>query len=148
MKNLAIAAIVTAAAFASCACSKPEKRVIEFTALPQAAQTFVQTHFADKQVAIVYRDRELFDKDYEVIFMDGSNVDFNGSGTWTEVEDRDANGVPTAIIPAAIQEYVTARHPGQYIVEISKDTYGYDVELNTTIELEFNKSGQIRGYDD
>ncbi len=148
MKNQALAAIVVALAFASCACTKPEKRVVEFTSMPQQAQTFINTHFADKQIAICYQDRELFDKDYEVIFMDGSNVDFTSSGVWTEVEDRDADGVPTAIIPAAILEYVNARHPGQYIVEISKDRQGYDVELNTTIELEFNNNGQLRRYDD
>ena len=148
MKKHTFAALMAAAAFASCACAKPEKQVIEFAALPQEAQTFVQTHFADKQVAIVYRDREIFDKDYEVIFVDGSNVDFDSKGVWTDVEDRDANGVPSALIPAAITEYVNTRHQGQYIVEISKDRYGYDVELNSTIELEFNTSGQLRSYDD
>ncbi len=148
MKKLTFAALVVAVAFASCACSKPDKRVVEFTAMPQQAQTFINTHFADKQIAICYQDRELFDRDYEVIFMDGSNVDFTSDGLWTEVEDRDTNGVPVAIIPAAILEYVNARHPGQYIVEISKDRRGYDIELNTTIELEFDNSGQLRRYDD
>ncbi|MBP3762909.1 MAG: PepSY-like domain-containing protein [Bacteroidales bacterium] len=148
MKQPLSAVLLTAAAFASCACSKPEKQVIDFTALPQQAQTFVQTHFADKQVAIVYRDNELFDKDFEVIFVDGSNVDFNYKGAWTEVEDRDADGVPAAVVPSAILDYVAARHPGQYVVEISKDRRGYDVELNSTIELEFNSNGSFIRYDD
>ena len=148
MKQYAFAALVAAVAFASCACSKPDKQVIEFTALPQQAQTFVQTHFSDKQIAVVYRDTELFDKDYEVIFVDGSNVDFSSKGVWTEVEDLDADGIPTAIVPQAIADYVVERHPGQRIVEISKDRLGYDVELSSTIELEFNNDGQLRRYDD
>lgn len=76
----------------------------------------IWTHFADKQISIVYHDQEVADKGYEVIFTDGANVDFTRQGEWDEVEDRDADGVPTAIIPAAINEYVAAKHAGQYVV--------------------------------
>ena len=140
------AAIVTAMSLT--ACHKEEKKAIDFSELPAEAQTFVQTHFADKQISIVYRDHEVADKDYEVIFSDGANVDFTKKGEWDEVEDRDADGVPTAIIPAAINDYVAGKHAGQYVVQIGKDRNEYEVELNNTIEMVFDKNGTFLRYDD
>lgn len=133
-------------AFASC--QKAEKTAIEFGELPSQAQTFVQTHFADKQIAAVYRDNDISDKDFEVIFTDGANIDFNKRGDWDEVEDRDADGVPEDIIPAPIRQFVSDRHPGQYVVQIGKEGNKYDVELNTDIEIVFDKNGNFVRYDD
>jgi hypothetical protein len=56
--------------------------------------------------------------------------------------------VPTAIIPAAINEYVAAKHAGQYVVQIGKDGKNYEVELNSTIEMVFDKNGNFLRYDD
>lgn len=129
-------------------CQKDEKQVIEFNELPEAAQTFVETHFSDKQVSIIYHDRELTDNEYEVIFSDGANIDFTKKGEWDEVEDRDADGVPQAIIPQAILDYVSTNHNGQYIVQIGKERNNYEVELNSTVEIVFDKNGQFIRYDD
>jgi len=131
-----------------CACHEDEKKVIDFSELPEAAQTLVQTHFSDKSIAIVYYDQEIADKGYEVTFTDGANIDFKKNGEWKEIEDRDTNGVPTAIIPSAINEYVAANHANQYVVQIGKETTGYDVELDSTIEMFFNKDGVFVRYDD
>lgn len=130
------------------ACNKTEKKTIAFNELPQAAQTFVNTHFANKQIAVVYHDTEVGDRDYEVRFTDGANIDFTKQGEWDEVEDRDTNGVPTAIIPTAINEYVATKHAGQYVVQIGKDRNEYDVELNSTVEITFDKNGSFVRYDD
>lgn len=148
MKKSIIMTAAMIAAMSMAACHKDEKRVIEFGELPQTAQTFVQTHFADKQVAIVYYDREVSGSEYEVTFTDGANIDFRKNGEWKEVEDRDTNGVPPAIIPAAISDYVAAHHAGQYVVQIGKDKNKYDVELNSTVEMEFDKNGVFIRYDD
>ena len=64
------------------------------------------------------------------------------------MEDRDADGVPVAIIPAAISDYVATHHTGQYVVQIGRDRTRYDVELNSTIEMEFDKNGVFVRYDD
>ena len=57
--------------------------------------------------------------------------------------------VPAAIIPTAIQQYVTATFPGQIITKIDKERrYGYEIELSNDIELKFNKNGMIIGMDD
>ena len=148
MKKNIILTVAMLAAISMAACHKDEKKVIEFSELPQTAQTFVQTHFADKQVAIVYYDKEIAKSEYEVRFTDGANIDFKKNGDWIEVEDRDTDGVPTAIIPDAINIYVATHHTNQYVVQIGKERNGYEVELNSAIELLFNGEGAFVRYDD
>lgn len=139
-------AVTTAIGLASC--HQEDKKAIQFGELPQAAQTFVNTHFADKQVSIVYHDTELTDKDYEVFFTDGANIDFSKKGEWTEVEDRDADGVPTAIMLQGIVDYVATNFASQYVVQLGKERSNYEVELNNGVEMVFDKDGQFVRYDD
>ena len=148
MKGSIILTMAIFAAVSLSACNHEDKKVIQFGELPQAAQTFVNTHFADKQVSIVYHDTELADKDYEVIFTDGANIDFSKKGEWTEVEDRDTNGVPTAIMLQGIVDYVSNNFAGQYVVQLGKERSNYEVELNNGVEMVFDKEGQFLRYDD
>ena len=41
-----------------------------------------------------------------------------------------------------------ANHPGEIIVSIDKEHYGYDIELSNSLDLKFNKQGQFISYDD
>lgn len=148
MKQGIIFTAAIAVAMSLVACDEEGKKPIEFSDLPQSAQTFVQTHFADKQIAAVYRDSEVADKDYEVIFVDGANIDFTKKGEWDEVEDRDADGVPTAIMPQGIVDYVATTYVGQYVVQIGKDRSNYEVELVNGVDLVFDKEGRFLRYDD
>ena len=148
MKKTILLAMATLAAMSLSACHQDGKKTIQFSELPQTAQTFVSTHFADKQVSVVYHDTEVADKDYEVIFTDGANIDFTKKGEWDEVEDRDADGVPTAIMQQGIVDYVSTNFAGQYVVQIGKDRNNYEVELNNGIELVFDKNGQFLRVDD
>jgi len=148
MKNLIFKMMAVVMLFVFASCQDEGKKAIQFSELPQVAQTFVQTHFADKQVSVVYHDQEIADNEYEVIFTDGARVDFTKNGEWDEVEDRDTDGVPTAIIPQAITTYVTTNHAANYVVQISKDRNNYEVELNNSMELVFDKNGNFVRYDD
>ncbi len=148
MKKLIFKMMAVVMLFAFASCHEDGKKAIQFSELPEAAQTFVQTHFADKQISIVYHDQEIIDNEYEVIFTDGAKVDFTKNGEWDDVEDRDADGVPTAIIPQAILTYVATNHAANYVVQIAKDRNEYEVELNNSMELVFNKDGNFVRYDD
>ena len=148
MKKTIVLSAVIVAAMSLIACHEKGKESIEFSELPQTAQTFVKAHFDDKQITVVYHDHDVSDDEYEVIFTDGANIDFTAKGEWDEVEDRDTNGVPQAIIPQGVLDYVATKHAGQYVVQIGKDSKFYDVELNSTIEMIFNKKGEFIRYDD
>ena len=70
MKKLALLAIM---ALAFISCESQERVAVEFNQLPAEAQSFVKTHFSDKTISIIFHDKDLFDKDYEVMFVTGKN---------------------------------------------------------------------------
>ena len=55
-------------------------RIITVGELPAVAQQFVQTHFKAVEVSYAKVDEELFDKDYKVVFVNGSKVEFAKEG--------------------------------------------------------------------
>ena len=71
MKKLALLAIM---ALAFISCESQERVAVEFNQLPAEAQSFVKTHFSDKTISIIFHDKDLFDKDYEVMFDVSSNI--------------------------------------------------------------------------
>ena len=125
-----------------------DKIAINFSDLPQASQDFIKKHFGDKQIAIIYKDLFDADVDYDVIFTDGSSVDFDKNGLWEEIEVKDLVGVPDAIVPNKILTFVKQKHPNNHIKEISRKFHKYDVELNNSIEIVFDKNGNFKHYDD
>ncbi len=145
MKKLALLALM---AFGLMSCESENRVAVEFGQLPNKAQEFITTHFPDKTISIIFHDKDMFDKDYEVIFEDTSNVDFNSKGEWTEIEIKTEPGVPAAAIPSAIVNYVSAKHPTTFIVQINKDRRDYEVELRNGIDLVFDKNGNFLRYDD
>ena len=50
-------------------------RIITVGELPAVAQQFVQTHFKAVEVSYAKVDEELFDKDYKVVFVNGSRTE-------------------------------------------------------------------------
>ena len=56
--------------------------------------------------------------------------------------------VPAALIPTAIAQYVKTNFPNNIITKIEKKYNGYDIELETDLELKFDKSGKFLYADD
>jgi len=111
--------------------------------LPVAAKTFVQTNFQGKK--IIYAEKDW--NSYECRLDDGTKIEFNRKGNWKKV-DCHMTAVPAAIVPQAIQQYVTTNFAGCIITKIDKERYGYDIELSNDIDLKFNYQGVIIGMDD
>ena len=87
-----------------------DDKPIQVTQMPQPAQQFIKQHFADSKVALAKMESDFFYKSYEVIFTNGDKVEFDNKGNWEEVNCK-YSAVPTAIIPATIQKYVTTNYP-------------------------------------
>lgn len=125
------------------------EKVITTTQLPQKAQTFIKKHYSGTQVALVKEDKEIISTDYEVIFADGSKVEFNASGDWKDVTSL--TEVPAAVVPQEIATFIATNNynaNGVKIVKIDRDRSGYDVELSNGLELEFNPQFQLVDIDD
>ena len=114
-----------------CADDKP----IAFEQTPVAAQQFIKTHFPQAKVLYAKVDKDVFDRTYDVVMADGSQVEFNKNGEWTEVDCLQV------AVPAAIQ------YAGQQIVSISRDKRGYDIQLSNRFEVEFDQNFQLIDLD-
>lgn len=115
-------------------------RLINAEELPKGSQDFIKTHFPDCSVMRVQYDG--VDKDYDVNLDCSAELEFNKNGEWKSV-DCYANRVPDAIIPSAILDYVKSNYAQNYIVQIEKERTGYDVELNSDVDLRFNSNGEF-----
>ncbi len=126
------------------ATAKADDRPITVDQLPAAAKTFIKKHFSQEQVVEAELEKNFRGTKYDVKFSSGAEVDFNAKGTWISV-DCERSGVPAAIIPAAIKNYVNTKYKGQQINKIERQSYGYEVELSNDLELKFNKKGKFIG---
>ena len=93
---------------------------IQVTEMPKAAQAFIKSHFADQSVAVAKVENDFMNKSYDVIFTNGDKVEFDKKGNWTNV-DCEHTQVPVAVIPQAIQEYVSKNYPNAKVVKIEKN---------------------------
>ena len=63
--------------------------------LPAAAQQFLDTHFKGLTVAYAVEDPKIIGSEYEVVYTDRTQVDFENNGEWSSVERR-YEAVPAA----------------------------------------------------
>ena len=117
-------------------------RIITVAELPAVSQQFIKTHFAGVEV-----DEEMFDKDYKVVFVNGSKVEFAKNGQWTDVDCKYGE-VPAAIVPQQIRDRVAKDFAGRKIVSIDRDKRGYEVALDNGLDLKFDMKFRLIEVDD
>lgn len=124
---------------------------VNIKSIPEKAQTFVKTNFADKKIVSVVKDSEIVGTDYTVYFSDGTKIEFTSKGEWTNIDAQHAC-LPQSVLPVAIASYVTENHEGICAcqIEIDKEfmSFQYKVELQNGIDLRFDKNGGFLGFDD
>lgn len=127
--------------------SAGEKRAITNEQLPAVAREFLQTHFDGRTTAFVAEEGLLWGKEYEVLFTDGTRVEFDGKGAWKEVRTR-VGTVPAAIVPEAIAGFIVRDYPQVAIQGIERDRNGWEVRLSNGLELEFDARMRLVDIDD
>ncbi len=144
-KFLLLVAVAVAGCFAAQA---KDEYVRDVNYLPQTAKSFIEQHFKTADVSFIKLDKTLGKvTEYEVVFQDGTEIDFDGKGNWDNIEMPVKKSVPKAIVPAEIAKYVGKNYPNQRIVSIDKDRSGYEIELQNGVDLKFNKAGQFKRID-
>lgn len=145
MKKLILTVTLLLAAF-GVACADVD-RPITIDQLPQKAQHFLQTHFAQVKVSFAKEDAELFSTEYEVLLADGAKIEFDGDGDWQSVDCR-FGVVPVAILPQPIAAYVAQNFPDAKVTKIEIERGEYEVSLSNRLEITFNKSFRVIDIDD
>ena len=115
--------------------------------LPAKAQEFVKTYFSDYKVTYVFADREFADTEYKIRFENGTEIDFNAKGEWTDISSKN-DCIPTAFILEEITDYVEMNHQGMCITDVEREFNRIKIELNDSLEIEFNSKGKLISYDD
>lgn len=141
LRMFAVVALVAAAGTLS---ASAKEKMINRSALPKAAQTTLTKYFGNEKISRVKQDTSSFGvTEYEVDFTSGREIEFDATGTWKSIDCKNA-AVPSALVPAQIQKYISSAAPGAKIVSIEKDRGGYDVKLNNKREYKFDRNGNFR----
>ena len=123
------------------------ERAITLDKLPAAAQEFLAANFKDLTLAYAVEDPKFIGSEYEVIYTDRTEVDFESNGEWSSVERKYA-AVPAAIVPVQIADYVKKSFAGESIRKIDRDKYTWEVELSNGLEIKFDRNFQVIDIDD
>ena len=128
--------------------SNAQESVITKNELPQEAQKFISNNFPKNTVDFVIADKEIISTDYKVKFKEGTEIECDADGNWTEV-DGNRTAIPTGFIQKSILTYVKEKFPKTQIVEIKKGYLGrQEIKLSNGLELEFNSKGKFKKIDD
>ena len=127
--------------------SANSNRPISVDNLPQKAQQFIKKYFSQVSVTYATEDRDILSKEYEVMFAEGTKVDFSSNGEWKSVECKGV-AVPAGVVPQQINEYVKQNYSNAKVVKIARDRNDYEVSLSNRLELTFNKSFRLVEIDD
>ncbi len=114
--------------------------------LPAAAQQFIKTNFAGESVILATVDKDFLNKSYDVMLKNGTKLEFDDKGDWTEV-DCNRTAIPAAIVPQQIKDYVQTNFTNEKITKIERDSREYDVDLSNGIDITFNKKFQVVDID-
>ena len=141
--------LLSALAIATLAVTQTMAEDVAITAqkLPQEAQSFLKTHYAQNKVLSAMHDRDFTDNDYTVYLDDGTKIEFDGSGKWESVKNHNGK-IPAGVVPSAIQTYVAEHFPSLGIEKIERKRYGYELELTNDLDLKFDSRGKFVGIDD
>lgn len=130
---LVMAMFIACVTFAKADNDKP----ISVQDLPVAAQNFIRQHFSEKKIALAKKETDLFLNSYDVLFTDGSKIEFDRKGEWTEVNCK-YSFVPEAVFPSQIKDYIEKNYPEAKVLKIERDTRDFEVKLSNKVELKFD----------
>lgn len=129
------------------ACAGNDTITSDTNRLPASSRHFLSVHFKETPVSHIQIEKDLVRiSSYDVILTDGTNVEFDRNGEWTEIK-RHRLPIPRTIIPAVIQDHIRRNHSSEKIVAIEKDTRDYEIKLDNGLEMKFDLAGNLIDID-
>lgn len=114
--------------------------VVAPNSLPANAQNFIASHFKGVSIGLVERDMDSFD----VTLTDGTKIDFNIAGEWTEVDGK-YKAIPTSFLPANVVQKAKAAQPNAIILQVDREVMGYKFKFNNRMKVYTDTNGNILG---
>lgn len=122
-------------------------RMIAPEKLPRPAQELLMRHFSSNEMSYAAAERSLYNRTYKVYLADGTTIEFDRHGLWTDI-DGGREEIPAEVIPQEIRSVIKQRFPNRAIEQIERTKRGYTVELKEGPELEFDKRYRLTHIDD
>lgn len=110
---------------------------------PEAATTFVSSHFLEATITTATRETKLTLTEYEVTLSNGFSLEFNVAGKCTGI-DGNNRAIPDSALNSKVVEYVKNNYAGTFITDWDLDSRSQEVELNNHVELTFDLDGNFR----
>ena len=114
-------------------------RAVTTEQMPRQAQEFIARYFPGEKIAYAKKESDFFEVIYEVMFTNGSKVEFRRNGAWKEVDCR-YSSLPAGIVSMPIETKVQELYPGAAVIKIERDKQEVEVKLNNGMELTFDRS--------
>ena len=146
MKGGIIAVSAGMMLLAASGCADSDK-AISVDRLPDAAREFISSGFPEESIAYVKMERDFPVLSYEVMFTGGIMAEFDRRGRWIEL-GCPYDSVPADLVPRPIMDKMARDWPGRRCRKIKRDRSGYEVKLDSGIELEFDRNFNLMGIDD
>lgn len=146
MKKLMILSAILMVFGVTTACADNDKP-ITVAQLPAKAQQFVKAHFSNEKVALAKLEQDFLETTYEVVFTNGSKVEFLKNGEWKEIDCKYST-VPVAVVPAQIAQYISQNYPDTKVVKLERDRREYEVKITNGLELTFDTRFNLIDIDD
>lgn len=143
MKKLTMALMVL---FCAASLYAGDKR-IPASQLPAGAQILIERNFGKNAVNHVKMDKGMFSTEYDVVLNNGTELEFDKSGNLKSI-DTGYTGIPKAMVPAKITEFVKQNYKGAKIVEMEIKGGKIEVELSNDVDLVFDSNGRYLGISD
>ena len=105
-----------------------DEKKIDFGDLPSEARSFIENYFPSADILSIIQEKENGRKEYQVKLSDGTDMEFDEDGEWTNIECY-FSPLPTGILPANVITKVEELHPEAYINGVEKELGGYVVEV-------------------
>lgn len=140
-------ALISAVGLSACGLFADEITT-DTTKLPKPALEFAAKAFPNAKVVGIEIDTSLLKPtEYDATLSDGSKIEYDSAGNWTDIESK-FTGVPQSVLPKEVAAYLDSSYKGQKIKAVSKERYGWEVELINGLELKINAAGQLLEVDD
>lgn len=124
-----------------------QETIIQENGLPASAQEFISTHFSDKKIRKIEKQINSTRTEFDVKFVDETEIEFDSSGNWKEVKGKNNTAIPIGFISEKINTYVSQNFANLKISKIEKEIDKIEVELTDGQELDFSSDGEFLRMD-
>jgi len=141
MNKTTITVILSSMIFVSCT----KDKIKPGDNLPTEIKTYISTHYPSQSITESEIDLKDSTNSYEVKLNNETSLEFNYK---KEIVDIDGNTkLPSSVISSKIIEYVSVNYPNNYITGWEMDEGKQEVELNSTVDLEFDMNNNFLQID-